>query len=89
MSVSELKKDLIRCTKLLKHDLANARRALCPPDKLVPFSPIYDISPLAIADMSTSRAHACITSSYLHKFGEYVMLIENRTVNSMEYECIQ
>lgn len=65
MLASELKKDKSP-QSCQKHDLANARRALCPPDKLVPFSPICDISPLAIADMSTRSAHASITSSYLH-----------------------
>jgi hypothetical protein len=52
MLASELKKDESP-QSCQKHDLANARRALCPPDKLVPFSPICDISPLVIADMST------------------------------------
>lgn len=46
--------------------LASASRAFCPPDRLTPFSRMRDKSPPIIFDKSTSSAHACNTSLYLH-----------------------
>lgn len=45
--------------------LASARRALCPPDKLNPFSPTKAISPPIILEISKSKEQARKTSEYL------------------------
>lgn len=45
--------------------LARAKRALCPPDKLTPFSPTKAMSPPFIRDTSMSIAHAFSTSDNL------------------------
>lgn len=45
--------------------LASARRALCPPDKLSPFSPTRAESPPTILEISKSKEHTRNTSEYL------------------------